>query len=162
MAKYHDSKTLGVDVDKASSATQEHPLGMQVQAEDVTYGIRTYEYIKAGATIAATDALRADHAEENFSAMPVEAVNLPLKGVAHVAIVDNEFAFIVVRGVASVKAAATVVAGQPAVPTATAGTLDDTAAGDVGGAAQAQAHAAGVGVTFLSTTASGVADVLLT
>jgi len=157
MAKYIGAKILGVDVDKASSSVQEHPLGLRVQAIDSTYGVREYEYVKAGAAVAATDAVRADHAEEDLSVMPVEAADLPIRGVAHVAINDNEFAFIVVEGAVLVKAAATVVAGQPAVPTATAGTLDDTAAT----AAGALAHAAGVGATFLSTTASGTATVLL-
>jgi hypothetical protein len=155
--KFIGFKVLGVNVDKASSATQEHPLGLRVQAEDSSYGVREYEYVKAGAAVAATDALRADHAEEDLSVMPSDAADLPLRGVAHVAISDNEFAFIVVKGAASVKAAATVVAGTPAIPTATGGTLDDTAAT----AANALAIAAGVGATFLSTTSGGVADVLL-
>jgi hypothetical protein len=157
MAKFIGFKALGVDVDKESSATQEHPLGLRVQAEDATYGVREYEYVKAGGAVAATDAVIADVAEENLSVIPSSAADQPLRGVAHVAIDDNEFAFIVVKGAVSVKAAATVVAGTPAVPTATGGTLDDTAAA----AGNALAMAAGVGVTFLSTTSGGVADALL-
>ena len=135
--------------------TQQNELGIEVAANDG----RTYKYIRAGAAIAVGDALHVDYAEGYNDLHPTSAASQPIAGVAHVAIADNKFGWVVVRGVVPVKAA-TVVAGTPGVSTATAGTLDDTAAD----AANALATAAGIGARFLTadgTPSAGLAQALL-
>jgi hypothetical protein len=149
-------KHLGIDVERVS-AVAEHNLGLEVSCTDGT----TRRYYRAGAAIAAGDALITDTAEGPNDVQPSAAADTPIVGVwpsAYPAIADNSYFWAVVKGLVSVKAAATVVAGAPAVPIATAGTLDDTAAT----AANALAAASGAGAVFMTTTASGFATVRLT
>jgi hypothetical protein len=146
------SRYLGVDFG-VTSTTQKFPLGMRVTANDG----RTYRYGKAGAVVAINSALKIDVAEGPNDVDPITAADQVIAGVAHVAAADNEFFWYVVNGPVSVLAAATVVAGAPAVTIATAGTLDDTA----GTTSNALAAGSGVGVVFTSTTSSGLASVQL-
>ncbi len=148
-----NAKLLGIEVDVVDT-TRKHELGIEV---DFANGKR-YKYIRAGGSIAANDALSIDVAEGVYDYHPSPAAaNVILAGVSEVAIGDNEFGWVVVRGPVVVKAAATVVAGKPAVSIATAGTLDDTAAD----ADNALAAGSGVGAIFATTTSGGKATVIL-
>jgi hypothetical protein len=148
------AKYLGIDFTQVDAVgAPKHALGLEVDCDDGT----RRKYIRAGAAIAATDALKVDFAEGSFDFDPTSAVAQPLAGVATVALADNEFGWVIVRGPAIVKAAATVVAGAHAASTAVAGTLDDVTAA----AADAQAAAAGIGAMFRTVTGSGVATVIL-
>ena len=141
----------GVKFDRADT-TQKHPLGMELAADDG----RVYAYYRAGATVAVNSALKVDVAEGPNDLDPTANADVDvIAGVAMTALADNEFGWCVRRGPATVKAAATVVAGASAVSIATAGTLDDTAA------ATANALAAGSRCVFTSTTTSGLASVYL-
>lgn len=153
-------KDLGIDLGKVTT-TQEHELGTEY-----TYLGRVYVYRKSGGTIALGDVLKFDAAEETYSVIPVAAADEVVEGcwpnenetsfhTARAAIADNSFFWMLKRGDALVKAAATVVAGAPAVTIATAGTVDDTAAT----AANALAAGAGCAMMFLSTTSGGFARV---
>jgi hypothetical protein len=148
-------KLLGVDFTLSHSEAK-HELGLKVYGSDG----RTYKYVRAGAAIALGDSLINDVAEEKYAVTPVAAADTPLAGCwpnegGRAAILDNYYFWMLVEGDALVKAAATVVAGAPAVPVAVAGTLDDTAAT----AANALAAASGVGAVFLTTTSGGFARV---
>lgn len=154
------AKRLGIDFGLVS-ADQRHEPGLSVLAPDG----RTYQYVRAGAAIALGDGLIWDVAEEVYAVAPIAAADTvvagawpnenPYVGTARVAITDNYYFWMLVDGDALVKAAATVVAGAPAVPIATAGTFDDTAAT----AANALAAASGVGAIFVTTTSGGFARV---
>jgi hypothetical protein len=136
-----------------------HPLGTTVTDQ---LG-RKYRYSKAGAAIALGDCLIWSAAI--FTVIPVAAADQsivgcwpnenPPSGTARTAVSNAEFFFALIAGDALVKAAATVVAGAPAISIATAGTVDDTAAT----AANALASAV-TGPFFLTTTTSGFARVM--
>lgn len=143
-------KLLGIDF-TATHTVQKHPLGAKILATDG----REYTYVKASAAISATEAVVFGAA---YAATKTPATaDISWHGVAHVAIASGSYGWVVTRGIVNVLAAATVVALAPAVPIATAGTLDDTA----GSTANALAMASGAGAIFLSTTTAGVASVLL-
>lgn len=145
-------KITGVDVTSVD-VTALHEVGLELDFSD---GKRR-KYIKAGAAIAAFDALTVDEAETP-DLEPTSAVNQALAGVAERAIADGSHGWVVVRGSGvSVKAAATVVAGAHAVTVATAGTLDD----DTAAAANAIAAASGIGAKFDTVTSGGIAAVTL-
>lgn len=153
-------KDTGVDLVRVTSVAL-HPPGSIFTQENG----RSYRYVRAGAAIALGDVLIDDVAEETYAVTPVAAADTPLAGCwpnegdgsgrSRAAITDNYYFWMLEEGDALVKAAATVVAGQPAVPIGTAGTVDDTAAA----AANALAMAAGVGAIFLGTTSGGYARV---
>ncbi len=145
-------KLLGVDATRVDTV-QKHELGIEIDFADG----RRRKYIRAGGAIAVNDALKVDVAEGPHDFIPTAAANDALAGVAEVAIADNSFGWVVVRGAVVSKAAATVVAGAHAVPTGTAGTLDDSTAA----AANAIALAAGIGAIFQTTTSGGLATVIL-
>src|SRR5688572_16784668 len=65
-----------------------------------------YMYVKAGGTIAATDIVKAGSTEglEAVVATGTTATGEPFLGVGHAAFADNEYGFIQIHGVASVKA----------------------------------------------------------
>lgn len=156
------NKVLGVRL-AFHSTDQAHELGLEVL--DVSG--RVYKYQRAGAAIALGDVLKVDVAEGINDADPTllaDAIvcgcwpNESVDGVARTAILDNEFFFMLVEGDASVKSAATVVAGAAAVTIATQGTVDDTAAT----AANALSAGAGRGMVFATVAAGGFARVLFT
>lgn len=151
----------GVDVNRVTS-TQLHPIGTTVTLANG----RRFRYVKAGAAIALGDVLIWDAAEEIYAHTPVSAADQSITGCwpneneggigssSRAAITDNYFFWMLVNGDALVKAAATVVAGAPAISIATAGTVDDTAAS----AANALASAV-TAPYFLTTTTAGFARV---
>jgi hypothetical protein len=116
-------KSLGIDFAKASSATQEHELGLEVLASDGA----TYKYIRAGATIVANDALFIDYAEGIHDYHPTTGVAQPVDAVAEIAIANNEFGWVKVHGPATVKVENGVLAGEHVVSTAVSGELDTQA-----------------------------------
>jgi hypothetical protein len=148
------SKVLGVDILQVDTV-QQHALGLEIQMDDGN----VYKYVRAGAAIALGDVLKVDVAEGPNDYDPQVAADIPHAGcwpsTRAAAIADNSFFWALIKGNASVKAAATVVAGTPAISTATAGTVDDTAAT----AANALAMASGVGAVFQTTTTGGFATV---
>jgi len=151
-----NTKVLGIDI-LAVDTVQQHALGCEITHDDGN----TYRYVRAGAAIALGDVLKVDVAEGPNDYDPQVAADIPHAGclpnaTGRAAVADNSFFWAGVRGSFSVKAAATVVAGTPAISTATAGTVDDTAAT----AANALAMAAGVGAIFQTTTTAGFATVL--
>jgi hypothetical protein len=147
-------KLLGCKFTQVDTAAK-HALGIEVDCDDGT----RRKYIRAGAAIAANDALKVDVAEGAYDLDPTSAAAQPIAGVATHAIADNSFSWVIVRGKATVKVAATIVAGAHLVSTGTAGTLDDVAAA----AADAQAAAAGIGVTAVvdDVPSAGLATVVL-
>lgn len=151
-------KVLGINFAQID-AVQKNELGLEVRGNDG----RTYKYVKAGAAIALGDALISDGVEGVFDYQPSSAADQSVLGVwpadgGRVAVTDNYYFWCVVGGYVVMKAAATVVVGAPAITTATAGTVDDTAAT----AANALATAAGRGLIFQTTTTAGLATVLVT
>lgn len=153
------SKILGVDV-TSTSTTAEHEVG--VKAIDPANPQNVYQYVQADDAVAQYDAVQLDVAAAGsgssanvpFLVTPTSAADQIIVGVAQVAIAAGSYGFILIEGGGTVKAAATVVAGAPAVTIATAGTLDDT----VAAAGNALAAGSGRGVVFTSTTTSGVAS----
>jgi len=155
-------KLLGIDLARVDTL-QEHELGLRIETNDG----KAFRYMHAGAAIALGDALIPDYAEGTWEAQPSAAADTVLIGAwpnenvsptqVRVAILDNQYFWMQCGGDALVKAAATVVVAAPAVPIATAGTLDDTAAT----AANALAAAAGVSAVFTTVTTTGFARVML-
>lgn len=149
-------KLLGVDFTLHGSS-QLHELGLKVIGSDG----REYTYVHAGAAIALGDCLKLDPAEGTWEFQPTAAADEVIVGAwpnegGRTAILDNEYFWALTGGDALVKAAATVVAGAPAITIATAGTVDDTAAT----AANALAAGAGLGAVFLTATSGGFARVM--
>lgn len=152
-------KTLGIDV-TATHTTAQHELGLVV--EDSANPQNRYLYVRADDAVAQYDAVQLDVAAAGsgsasdvpFLVTPSGAADEVIEGIAQVAIAAGSYGFVLVEGSGTVKAAATVVAGAPAVTIATAGTLDDT----VAAAGNALASAVGRGVVFTSTTSGGTAS----
>jgi hypothetical protein len=131
---------------------QVFPLGALFDAGNGNF----FQFIRAGAAIAQYDALELDEAEGPNDFHPTSAVNQPVHGIAQVALADNKFGFMQVRGVATVKVAAGFAAGLVATTTAVAGTLDDVApAAD----ATVAAFAAGVRPFSITAISGGTATV---
>lgn len=147
-------KLLGIDITLVTS-DQRHELGIEIDCDDGT----RRKYVRAGAAVAQYDALIVDVAEGHYDLTPASAANQPIAGVAPYAMTDNYYGWVIVRGKATCKVAATVVAGAPLVTTATAGTLDDTA----GTADNALAAASGIGVILVAddTPSAGLGTVIL-
>ncbi len=148
-------KHIGVEFNDVDTV-QKHALGIELQCDDGT----RRKYVRAGAAVAQYDALKVDVAEGAYDLDPTGAVLQPIAGVCPVSgVADNNFFWAIVRGKATVKVAATIVAGAHLVSTATAGTLDDTAAA----ADVATAASAGIGVTAVvdDVPSAGLATVVL-
>lgn len=157
-------KHLGIDVGRIDS-TQKNELGFEILKSDG----RRYRYVQASGAIALGDVLMADYTIGTllWGVKTVSAADLPCVGcwpnenpaggqTARVAVTTLFFFWMLVKGDANVKAAAAVVVGAPAIPTAVAGTVDDTAAS----AANALAQAAGVPMIFTTVSAAGFARVM--
>ncbi len=117
-----------------------------------------YQCIKAGAAIAAGDAMLQDFTEGVFNFAPTAAADTVALGICFTALADNKVGFMLVWGTqAGAKCAATIVVGKPLMPTGTAGTLDDITI-DAENAGQL---AAGPGIVAVTTTSGGLATVRL-
>lgn len=147
-------KLVGVEFNDVDTV-RKHALGIELDCDDGT----RRKYVRAGGTIALGDALTLDAAEGHYDYHPTSAADQPVLGVAVTAVADNAFFWAIVRGKATVKVAAAIVAGTPLVPTAVAGTLDDTAA------AVGNALAAGSGLGVIAVAddvpSAGLATVVL-
>lgn len=129
------------------------PLGSIVEVDG-----RRFKCIEAGAAIAAGDAMIQDFTEGVNVYAPSAAVDTVVHGICETALADGKFGYMLIEGLSLVaKCAATIVVGQPLMPTATAGTLDDITID----AANAGMLAAGPGIVAVTTTTAGVATVLL-
>lgn len=148
-------KLIGIEFNDVDTVAK-HALGLKVSCDDGT----ERRYVRAGAAIAANDALTQDFAEGIYDWQPTSAVDTPVLGVAPFLVADNSFFWAIVSGTAFVKVAAAIVVGAVLTPSAVAGTLDDIAltAANAGGAA------GGVGVLAVldDTPSAGIAKVLLT
>lgn len=115
-------KYTGVDPTVVHTSTEgaKHELGLELLFNDGT----TRRYVRAGAAIAQYDALHIDYAEGVNDYHPTTAVAQPVQAVAAVAIADNGFGWVIVRGPATVKVEDGVAAGEYVVSTAVSGELD--------------------------------------
>lgn len=132
-------KMLGIDTARVDTV-QLCELGAEVDFADGT----RRKYLKASGAIAQFDALTYIGTQSNVKT--TDAVNQSIAGVCPVAgVATTNFFWAIIGGPCVVKAA-TVVALTQLVSTATAGTLDDTAAS----AANALGAAGGKGVTAIT------------
>lgn len=154
---------LGIDVTSVKAAA-EHQLGLEVSPDSNPQNV--YRYVQADDAVTQYDAVTIDtavggsgsSANVPYVVTPTAAADTVIYGVAQVAFTAGYYGFVLIKGAGTVNAATTVVAEAHAVPTATAGQLDDTAAS----AANALALASGVGVIFTSTATSNLASCFLT
>jgi len=90
-----------------------------------------YRYVKAGAAIAAGDAVRFQGSALGFDDVrPTSATLQTVVGVALTAFASGEFGFVLRRGIGSVKTTGSVAANIGLASSGTAGTLATTAATD--------------------------------
>lgn len=147
-------KLLGIRFVQVDTV-QKHALGIEIDCDDGT----RRRYAKASGSVAQFDALTVLTTTQN-NVITTSAASQPVVGVCPVSgVATTNFFWAIVKGPAVVKAA-TVVALASLVTTATAGTLDDTAAS----AANALASSSGLGVwsvTADGTPAAGQARVFL-
>jgi hypothetical protein len=91
-----------------------------------------YRYIKAGAAIAATDAVRFQGSALGYDDVrPISAVAQPVIGIATAAFASGDYGYVLVNGVGSVKTAGAIAANVALVSSAVAGTLAAYAAADI-------------------------------
>jgi hypothetical protein len=149
---------LGIDVTLVTS-TAKHELGLKVY--DPANPQNRYQYVRADDAITQYQAVGLDFAAGGSGSAtdvpnlvtPTSAVNESIEGIAQVAFSAGYYGFILIEGTGTcLTAAAIASAGIHLVSTATAGTLDDTAAA----AANALAQAGGRGV--IAVTAAGTSD----
>lgn len=150
----------GIDYTRTDTS-QKFGLGVKSVANDGC----TYQYVRAGGAITANNFVTIDAAEGPYDVHHTSAVSQQIAGVAPVAISDNEFGWIKIRGKhASANVTTSAAAGAKLGTTATAGRLD---ALDVGAAFnQAElravlAAAGGVAVLCQTLAASNTATVVL-
>lgn len=125
------------------STTQKLPLGTRA----FDNAGNEYTYVKAGATIAAADAVRFGGSATGFDDVrPTDAANQFVVGAADgTAFASGEYGFIKTRGVSTVKVAVGVAAGSLLTTSTTAGTLAlSTTAADLSGTRPAVALVTGV------------------
>lgn len=104
-----------------------------------------YRYIKAGASIAAGDALRFQGSTLGYDDVrPTSAVAQPIIGIATAAFNSGEYGYVLTNGIGSMKTTGTVAANVQLVSNATAGT----------GAAYANTDITAPVVTVLVSSAS--------
>lgn len=152
------ASVVGQDLTRVDSSAAV-PLGTQVVADNGA----TYRYIKAAAAIAANDILHTAAAGlDNLT--PISAVAQKPVGVAPVAIASGSYGWVVVRGPATAKVAASTAANSAIGTSATAGTgttITASATVTQAEAIAAIAAAAGVGILTTGAEAAGKAPVLL-
>src|SRR5574341_1310928 len=126
-----------------TSAVQKHPLGTRVRAVDPTYGEGEFIYLKGVASTVVGSAVSYDQ-KNGTTTLAVAATRGPI-AIAMSANVAAQYGWYAVAGAVPCKVLAGIVAGNRPVVTATAGSLDDTAAANVmvSGAAFISADAAG-------------------
>lgn len=93
---------------------------------------KEYRYVRAGAAIAANDAVRFQGSALGFDDVrPTSAVQQSVVGVALAAFASGDYGWVLRRGVGSVKTTGAVAVGTTLATGATAGTLAAAAATDV-------------------------------
>jgi hypothetical protein len=128
MAKLTGPGLAFVGSDITRSTTALNTLG-SVAHDDL--GNR-YRYVKAGANIAATDAVRFQGSALGFDDVrPTSAVAQAVIGVATAAFTSGDYGYILENGVASVKTSGAVAVATALVSSAVAGTLAAYAAADI-------------------------------
>lgn len=83
----------GVDFTRVDTV-QQHALGIELQDRAGSYR----KYVRAGAAIAAGDALKCDIAEGINDYDPTTAANQPIGGIAERLVADNSFFWMLVQG----------------------------------------------------------------
>lgn len=130
-------------------------------------GGTTYRYVVAASAIAAGDAvvLSVTHAEEPNAVAPCSAANQPIAGVAHVAIPNGNYGWIIVRGrVPAGKVASGTAANAQLGSSSTSGTLSTISVGASYSQSEVQrvlAAAAGRAVIALDAEAGGTAELFI-
>ena len=149
----------GIDF-TVTTTTQKFALGIEVPANDGC----TYKYVRAGGAITALNFVIVDVAEGPYDVVHCSAVSQAIAGVAPVAIADNSFGWIKVKGK---QAGANVTTGETAGAmlgtSGTEGRLVEITAATPSNAEviAAIAAAVGVGVIVQVTAASNAATVVL-
>jgi hypothetical protein len=114
--------------DTKRSTTQEAQLG--AKAYDALGN--EYRYVKAGAAIAATDAVRFQGSALGYDDVrSTSAAAQPVIGVATAAFAGSDYGFVLVNGIVSVKTSGAVAVNTALVSSGTAGTLAAYANTDV-------------------------------
>jgi hypothetical protein len=107
--------------DTARSTTAQTTLGSLAQDD----AGNVYRYVKAGATIAAYDALKFQGSAAGWDDIrPTAGVSEVVVGAATAAFASGEYGYIIVSGVATVKVAVGTAAGSQLGSSATAGSLE--------------------------------------
>ncbi len=126
-----------------------------------------YLYIRAGAAIAAGDALILDNSvavERPFRMTPATAVNQAVQAIAPVAIASGSYGWVMIRGRVNAKVAASTAAGAQLGSSGTAGTTSTVTVSASPTQAEVQrvlAVAAGRGMTAVAAESGGLALVEL-
>lgn len=143
------SPILGVQPIADTSTTQQHPLGTVVQAEDPTYGVGEFIYLK-GVASTAVGSWVTIHEDDNTTTL-LAANDIGQVAVAMSANVASQYGWYQRRGKAIGKALAGYVDNALVYATATAGSVDDAVvAGDrVKGA---------LGASAVGTPSAGLAE----
>lgn len=112
-----------------------------------------YTYVKAGAAIAANDAVRMNGSALGWDDVrPTSAAGQQVYGAATAAFASGDYGYVLTRGVATVKVVVATAAGSPLMTNATAGTLviaDATAIANRPLQANVTGVAAGSSVTLI-------------
>lgn len=151
----------GIDFTRVD-ATQKFALGMEITANDGC----TYKYCRAGAGLVANNFVIVDHAEGGCDVAHSTAAAQPCAGIAPVAVTDNYFTWIKIRGKhVDANVATDAAAGADVGSSTTEGRFDALAVTE--GPTQAEvvaiaANAAGVVVTVRVTSVANKAEVVLT
>lgn len=112
-----------------TSTTQNHPLGLRVQANDPTYGVGEFVYLAGVATTAVGSWVK--FAQDGNTTSLLAANDIGPVGVAMSANVASSYGWYQIYGKAVGKAAASYADNGLVYATATAGTVDDAVvAGD--------------------------------
>jgi len=143
-------KTLGINTAQHNTSTQKYglTLGSRWIEEDGT----EYTYVKAGAAIAAGDAVKIDTSDTTnlpFTVIKTSAATSKMVGVAESAFTSGYYGWIVTKGRVEANVATSVAAGDGLIPTSTAGRLGTYANTDV----------VNIGAYGLEAEASNLADV---
>lgn len=156
MSKSVLQKLLGIDF-TAVDSTQKHALGIEVDCND---GNRR-KYIRAGAAITAKQVLKVDYAEGPNDFTPTAAVNEMIAGVSEVAMTDNYFGWVVVKGSVVALMENGAVAGDRQGSSATAGSVTKlvVTGGGVTAAEAERICSAAAGLPVICTTAPSGAEV---
>jgi hypothetical protein len=165
-------RLLGVNPTQTHTTAQ-FALGTETRDPRVgAYAGNTIRYVKAGATIAAGDALMVDMADtdEPHALQPTAANGDCIVAIAHVAIANNEYGWVTVSGsISAVSSTAVGAVGLTLVADSVAGQLIAltlaTATGDILNVARinrVQGGIGGVGIVAIdSQSASGAIDVMI-